>query len=294
MPTMKPIIPTPPLKAPTAGEAALAAWRQAGFRVSRWPTLADFRSQSGHLRQHRPGQRGRFSLLRGAALITVLAGQLALQPACGGTITGTVHAEGRPGTEGGGGSDDAYGSRKYKFVQRVDYAAMHDFVVSIEGVTATNTAGTNVMRVTTTKVAQQGAVFSPHILPVLAGTTVEWPNNDDIYHNVFSDSDAKPFDLGLYKNNPPDKRVTFDKTGKVDVFCSIHADMHCIVLVMPNPYFAVTDKDNHYRIQNVPPGTYKLKAWHERLPAEVQEITVPAEGEAKADFTLTIKNLPQI
>jgi plastocyanin len=288
---MKGNLPNPAPEAPTAGDVALAAWRRAGFRLSRRPTLADFRSHSFHLRQHRPGTRTRFSLLRDVA---VLAALLALQPASGGTISGYVHAEGKSGTEAVSANSDAYGSRKYKFVQRVDYAAMRDFVVSIEGVTATNAAKTNILTVTTMKVAQQGATFSPHVLPVLAGTTVEWPNNDDIYHNVFSDSEAKQFDLDLYKGNPPDKRVTFDKPGKVDVFCSIHAEMHCIVLVMPNPYFAVTDNAGHYIITNVPPGTYKLKAWHERLPADVQEITMPADGGVKADFTLTIKNLPQL
>jgi hypothetical protein len=87
--------------------------------------------------------------------------------------------------------------------------------------------------------------------------------------------------------------VIFDKAGKVDVYCSIHANMHCVVLVMENPYFAMTDADGHYSISNVPPGTYKLKAWHERLPADEQEITVPASGVTNVNFTLTIKNLPK-
>ncbi len=211
-----------------------------------------------------------------------------------GDITGTVRAEPKAGTElSQPATRTAYESRKFKFVERVDYTAMRDFVVGIEGPVGTNVATTNVVVVTTMRVAQQGAVFTPHILPVLAGTTVEWPNHDDIFHNVFSDSDAKKFDLDLYKGNPPEKRVTFDKAGKVDVYCSIHANMHCVVLVMENPYFAMTDVDGHYTITNVPPGTYKLKAWHERLPADEREITVPATGTVNADFVLTIKNLPK-
>jgi plastocyanin len=210
-----------------------------------------------------------------------------------GDITGMVHAEPKAGTETAGGAGGNYDSRKYKFVQRVDYSAMQDFVVSLEGTVGTNSApNTNVIAVTTSRVAQKSATFSPHVLPVLVGTTVEWPNNDDIYHNVFSDSEAKKFDLGLYKGDPKEKRVTFDKAGRVDVFCSIHENMHCIVLVMPNPYFAVTTEDGHYSITNVPPGTYKLKAWHERMPVDEQEITVPADGTVHADFSLGIKNLP--
>jgi hypothetical protein len=69
--------------------------------------------------------------------------------------------------------------------------------------------------------------------------------------------------------------------------------MHCVVLVMDNPYFTMTDTDGHYTISNVPPGTYKLKAWHERLPADEQEITVPTNGVVRADFVLGIKNLPK-
>jgi plastocyanin len=211
-----------------------------------------------------------------------------------GDITGTVRAEPKAGTEQSpAASTAAYASRKLKFAEKVDYSSMRDFVVFLEGKVGTNAPPTNVVEVTTTRVTQKGAVFTPHVLPVVAGTTVEWPNHDDIFHNVFSDSDAKPFDLGLYKGNPPEKRVKFDKPGKVDVYCSIHANMHCIVLVVENPYFAVTDADGNYSITNVPPGTYKLKAWHERMPADEQEIVVPTNGAVRADFVLSIKNLPK-
>jgi plastocyanin len=223
-----------------------------------------------------------------------LVALLVLQNLIAGDITGTVRAEPKAGTEQNElATTAAYTSRKFKFVERVDYADMKDFVVGLEGKVGTNAAPTNIVKVTTTRVAQKGAVFTPHVLPVLAGTTVEWPNNDDIFHNVFSDSDAKKFDLDLYKGNPPEKRVTFDKAGKVDVYCSIHANMHCIVLVMENPYFAVSDANGKYTITNVPPGTYKLKAWHERLPADEKEIVVPTNGMVQADFILTIKNLPK-
>jgi plastocyanin len=211
-----------------------------------------------------------------------------------GTIIGSVRAEGKTDAGDNSTADGAYASRKYKFVEKVDYAAMHDFVVYVEGRVGTNTLlATNLVKVTTMRVAQQGAMFSPHVLPVMVGTTVEWPNNDNIYHNVFSYSEAKSFDLGLYKGDQKEKAQTFDKPGRVDVFCSIHANMHCVVLVLENPYFAATDKSGNYSITNIPPGTYKLKAWHERLPADEREITVPTNGEVKADFVLGIKNLPK-
>jgi len=227
-------------------------------------------------------------------IFSIFLAVFAAQNNFAGDITGTVHAEPKAGTELNPlATRAAYSSRKLKFVEKMDYAAMRDFVVGIEGPVGTNAAPTNVVEVTTSRVAQKGAVFTPHILPVQAGTVVEWPNHDDIFHNVFSDSEPKRFDLDLYKGNPPEKRVTFDKAGKVDVYCSIHANMHCVVLVMENPYFAVTDADGHFTITNVPPGTYKLKAWHERLPADEREITVPETGATNVNFTLTIKNLPK-
>ena len=214
-------------------------------------------------------------------------------PARGGTITGTVRAEGKPEAdrESSGGK---YDSRKYKIAERVNYAELHDFVVYIEGSLSNQPSPPErPLTVDTRRIAQKGAMFTPHVLPVMAGTTVEWPNNDDIFHNVFSMSDAAQFDLQIYKGNPPDKRVVFDKPGRVDVFCSIHANMHCIVLVLQNPCFAIADDRGHYSITNVPPGTYRLKAWHERLPAQTRDITVPASGELKADFVLGVTNLPK-
>ena len=78
-------------------------------------------------------------------------------------------------------------------------------------------------------------------MPIVEGTTVDWPNNDDILHNVFSYSEAKPFDLDLYKA-PVVKHVTFDKPGRVDVFCSIHTRIDYVVLVLENPFFAKTNR----------------------------------------------------
>ena len=210
-----------------------------------------------------------------------------------GDIRGTVRAEGKAelARDAVGGK---YDSRKYKFVERVNYEQLRNFVVYIEGpLTNTPSLSNSLARVDTKRVNQEKANFNPGVLPIMVGTTVEWPNNDDIYHNVFSMSDAKEFDLGLYKGNPKEKRVTFDKVGRVEVFCSIHANMHCVVLVLENPFYAVSDEAGRYVIRDVPPGTYKLKAWHERLPSQSQEITVPAEGEVKVNFTLGIKNLPK-
>lgn len=205
-----------------------------------------------------------------------------------GTIVGRVRAEARPEVK-----EDIqagkYESRKYKFIERINYDQLKDFVVYIDqpGLGADYPAQSPV-----NVIIQKDGTFKPHVLPVLVGTTVEWPNNDDIYHNVFSMSDPKPFDLGIYKSKEV-KRVTFDKPGRVDVFCSIHTKMNCIVLVLENPYFAATDQEGKFRINNVPAGTYPLRAWHERLPAQIKNITVPVNGEVAVDFVLSVSGLPE-
>src|SRR3954447_3817975 len=129
-----------------------------------------------------------------------------------GTISGTVRGQGKAEAEDSSGGDGKYASRKYKFAERVNYAELRDFVVSIEGPVGTNAivAPTNPVVVSTTRIKQEGALFTPHVLPIMVGTTVQWPNNDEIFHNVFSVSDTTNFDLGLYKGNPQEKKITFN------------------------------------------------------------------------------------
>ena len=228
-----------------------------------------------------------------SASVILLTAFLAAATSQAGTITGLVRAQGKEGAEEDV-ANGKYESRKFKFAERINYAELHDFVVSIDQPPdqKPKPPAQPVQVITTKRVSQKGAMFSPHVLPVVVGTTVEWPNNDEIFHNVFSISDAKQFDLGLYQK-PEIKRVVFDKPGRVDVFCSIHTTMNCIVLVLETPHFAATDDKGRYSIANVPPGTYRLKAWHERLPSQMKEVIVPESGDVKVDFTLGITNLPK-
>ena len=221
----------------------------------------------------------RFSILALTILASLSAGRA-------GTITGTVTAQGPPApAEAGGGG--AYASRRYKFVEKIDYAALTDFVIYVDQLVAPPAGPAP------KKVVQKDATFEPHVLPVVVGTTVLWPNEDEIFHNVFSMTETQDFNLGFYKKEkvPP---VRFDKLGRVDVFCAIHTTMHCIILVLPNPFFAMADARRRFVIRDVPAGTYRLKAWQERLPSSVQEIKVPAEGEVKVDFVLGVAELPKL
>lgn len=212
---------------------------------------------------------------------SILAG--ALQA---GSITGTVKAKGATVASDSGA--DAYGSRRYKFVEKINYDQFRDFVVYLDQAVA---GAPFVPPAKPAIIIQKDAAFVPHVLPVLVGTTVVWPNQDEIYHNVFSMSQTKSFDLGLYNAEQPAKRVTFDQPGQADVFCAIHTKMRCIVLVLTNPFFALVDHKGHFTITGIPAGVYKFRAWHERMPSQWKEITVPAEGEVAVDFVLSLGDL---
>lgn len=136
-------------------------------------------------------------------------------------------------------------------------------------------------------IAQQHESFQPHVLPVLAGRSVAFPNRDPIFHNVFSLSSVKAFDLGRYPQNAS-KWVRFDKPGIVQVFCHIHSDMSAVVFVLSNRYFTVPNDAGHYGIDGVPPGDYRVVAWHERSRATFRHVHVEAGGTAVVDFNIPL------
>jgi plastocyanin len=116
--------------------------------------------------------------------------------------------------------------------------------------------------VPTKEVAQKDLTFVPALLPIRVGTKVEFPNLDDTYHNIFSYSPAKRFDLGRYRpEERPIPTQVFDKTGLVTLRCDIHEHMRGLILVLNSPYFAMTDTDGHFRLSGLPAGHYTLKAW---------------------------------
>jgi plastocyanin len=135
------------------------------------------------------------------------------------------------------------------------------------------------------RIDQRNETFVPHVLAIVAGTTVDFPNSDLTYHNVFSLSRARSFDLGRYAVGKS-KAVRFDKPGIVRVFCEIHSHMSAFILVFSHRYFAVTDPDGTYRIDNVPPGSYNVFVWNESLPLESRRVTLPeAGGEVELNFS---------
>jgi plastocyanin len=135
-------------------------------------------------------------------------------------------------------------------------------------------------------VDQVDLVFIPHVIAVQKGTTIDFPNNDQVRHNVFSPPDCcNQFNLGTYDIGAS-KPVTFDKSCEIPLLCNVHAEMSAYVVVLDNPYFGVTAKDGSFTIDNVPPGTYKLKTWHEKLKTIEQDVTVEGGKTVEVSFTL--------
>jgi plastocyanin len=133
---------------------------------------------------------------------------------------------------------------------------------------------------------QRNETFVPHVLAVPVGTTVEFPNSDRVFHNVFSLSKAKRFDLGRYPRGAS-RSVRFDRPGMVRVFCEIHSHMSAFVLVFAHRYFDTTDEAGRYRIDGVPPGSYAVAVWNEGEVRLTRTVQVPAGGaEVVQDFVV--------
>jgi len=133
---------------------------------------------------------------------------------------------------------------------------------------------------------QRNETFVPRLLAITVGTTVEFPNSDRVYHNVFSLSGAKRFDLGRYPAGRS-RSERFDRPGIVRVFCEIHSHMSAYILVFNHRYFSVTGTDGRYQIARVPSGRYTLVAWNEGSIRESRPFVVSDDGGAvEADFLL--------
>jgi len=130
---------------------------------------------------------------------------------------------------------------------------------------------------------QRNETFVPRLLAVTTGTVVDFPNSDRTYHNVFSLSRARRFDLGRYASGRS-KAVRFDRPGVVRVFCDIHSHMSAFVVVFNHRYFRVTDPDGRYRLDQVPAGTYTVVGWYEGEARVQRSVTVAAGAVVDLDL----------
>jgi plastocyanin len=135
---------------------------------------------------------------------------------------------------------------------------------------------------------QRKMQFIPHVMPVLAGTTVKFLNSDPTPHNVFS-PDGEKYNLGTWPQGQT-KDYTFSKCAKLPCvytqLCRVHPEMEGFVVVLPNPYFAVSDKEGRFEIKGVPAGSYKVGVWHAKLKGQPQAVTVEAGKAASVDIAL--------
>ncbi len=133
---------------------------------------------------------------------------------------------------------------------------------------------------------QKNLIYVPHVQGILVGSTVDFPNSDNVRHNVYSTPDSVTvFNLGTYSPEEV-KHVTYDKPGMVSLRCNVHTEMSAYLVVLQNPYFATTDKRARQAvIRNVPPGKYKVSFFHEKLQPKELEVTVEARQETVLEFT---------
>ncbi len=132
---------------------------------------------------------------------------------------------------------------------------------------------------------QKDLTFVPSLLPVQVGTKVEFPNLDDTYHNIFSYSLPKRFDLGRYRaNETPVPSQVFDVPGLITLRCDIHEHMRALILVLATPYFVMTDTDGHFRLAGLPAGRYVLKAWVDSKTTLERPVELTVDGVLRVDF----------
>jgi plastocyanin len=167
-------------------------------------------------------------------------------------------------------------------------ADLSDVVVYVDGIKAKP-------RPSRATMTMKSKSFTPRVVAIGVGSTVDFPNEDPIFHNVFSVSGENRFDLDLYKR-PKSSQWTFQSPGIVRVYCNIHPQMSAVVVVRDNPFFAKAGEDGSFVIPDVPAGRYALKAWYERAGQETSvSIAVPANGEVGAKLVLdasSYKRLP--
>jgi plastocyanin len=204
---------------------------------------------------------------RGAARVRALAGALALVLLC---------------AAGPGGDPGAVRGRVTLAVEGVRLADAGPVVVYLDP-PAGWAAGERPRGLPT--VSQRNARFEPTFLAVADGSSVSMPNDDAIYHNVFSYSRPNQFDLGLYPGGDS-RSVTFAHPGVVKIYCSIHESMSGTIFVAPSPWFDRVGPDGGFAIAGVPPGSYRLRTWSERLPESARSVTVSPGATLSVELSL--------
>lgn len=176
----------------------------------------------------------------------------------------------------------AYATRRVERVSAPPTNEINNVVVFVQD--APKTSRLAPMRA---QIAQQGETFVPRVVAVTRGSTIDFPNGDPYFHDVFSLSRAASFDLGSYPRGSS-RSWQFPRAGIVKVYCHIHSHMSASILVFDHPYFAMPHADGTFTIGDLPAGTYHVSAWHERIGENVQSVRVDAGRSADIEFALPV------
>ena len=196
-----------------------------------------------------------------------------------GSLTGRVHVVSHPARRLA--TAGVYPGRIVGIQTDRETSELDNVIVFVNATTRVDSAPQRV------SIRQTNEEFVPHVVAVTAGSTVEFPNDDLIFHNVFSLSRVATFDLGRYPRNASKAR-TFTKPGVVKVFCHLHSHMSAIVRVFPHPYFAVPDRNGRFTIPDVPVGRVEITAWHERAGEVTRSASVEDGSAAELTFSLPL------
>lgn len=224
--------------------------------------------------------RGLAALLA-ALLLTAVPGA---QAPAGGTITGRVVLTTR--VRGAALPSTIYQPRSVSAHEAPAVPEIRNVVVSLK-----DAVFKGALPVSRQEIRQEHEAFLPRVVAVTRGSTVEFPNSDPVFHNVFSLASAATFDLGRYPMGRS-RGATFTKAGLVKVFCHIHSQMSASILVLDHPYFTIPDADGTFQLTNVPPGSYSIAGWHERVGERATPVVVTAGQTVSVSLLLPIEHLP--
>ncbi|HET6958152.1 MAG TPA: hypothetical protein VFI56_16265 [Vicinamibacterales bacterium] len=213
-----------------------------------------------------------------AGFVAAPRGQVSDSGAIAGRVTLTARIKGRalPST--------AYPTRAVGAHDPMALPEIRNVVVYIK-----DAAPRGALPVTRSELRQGHETFLPHVLAITRGSTVDFPNDDPIFHNVFSLSSAATFDLRRYPLGQS-RSQTFAKAGIVKVYCNIHSHMSATILVMDNPYFTIPALDGTFELPNVPPGEYTLIGWHDRVGERRSTVRVERGKTATIDLSLPVED----